>query len=295
MAKASYKVPTSLKRGWGDHEITIHSSMPSTPFKQIGFVGFGLLFVGWSVFATFINSASFSLQLIYVLWAVTTILYLGMLTKTKELQLSSIPALVEYVPRRSREVLTRRSSDPSQFASIVGIEEIEEEGRIRYGDSRVGQVYLVVGSASHLLFNDDRVAILERNDAFWRKVDTSSEWNWITNKEPQRIDQQVSALEERNQRLEVRDPDLVELLNEQYDILTQHVGGNYSSIHQYLLLQGDSVDSLNRMEKTLMAEVGESTLMLKEATALDRWETYAVLGVSYQGTYDELVPLQGTH
>lgn len=293
MAKASYKVATSLKRGWGDHEISIHSSLPSTPFKQIGFIGGGLLAVGWSLYATWISSAGVGLTLAYVLWAGITIVYLGMLSKTRELRVSSIPALVEYLPHKSRHVLTRRGSDPSHFGSIVGIEEIAETGRITYADSRVGQMYFVVGSASHLLFNDDRVAILDRNDSFWCKVDHSSEWIWITNKEPQRIDQQVAALEERNQQLQVRDPDLVELLNEQYDILTGHVGGNYSSIQQYLLLQGDSADSLERMERMLRAEVGDSALMLKEATPLDREETHAVLRVFYTGTYDELVPLQG--
>src|SRR5699024_12063438 len=139
------------------------------------------------------------------------------MTKTKELRIMTVPSLLAYLPKTSRKVYTRRDSNPSGFYSIVGVETIDEDGRIHYSDGSQGQVYLVVGSASYLLFDDDRVDILDRVDAFWRKVETTCEFNFITTKEPQRIHHQVANLERRNQNLEIRDPDGIALRNEWYE------------------------------------------------------------------------------
>lgn len=195
-------------------------------------------------------------------------------------------------PPKARHVFTRRSSNPSDFYSIVGIDGIDDDGRIHFSDGGEGQIYLVVGSASYLLFDEDRIGILDRVDSFWRKVDTTCEHSFITTKEPQRIYHQVANLERRNQALQVRDPDLVELQNEQYDILARHVGGQFTSIHQYLLLKGKSADALRRGHLVLQAEVEGSSLMVKEVTMLDREEAESMLRVFYQGIDDELPDLK---
>lgn len=295
MAKMSYKVPTSLNRSFLDHEITLSkggwAAKPS-PIKQLFFFGGGALVLLWLSTQTFVASSGPVFITLFVIWGLTLIVYFGASTKTKELRAMHVPALLAYVPARARNVLTRRSSNPSDFYSIVGIDTIEPDGRIHYSDGGKGQVYLVVGSASYLLFDEDRIGILDRVDAFWRKIDTTCEWAFITTKEPQRIYHQVAALEQRNQALQVRDPDLIELQNEQYDILTGHVGGKFTSIHQYLLLKGKSHDALRRSHMVLQAEVEGSALMIKEATVLDREETEPMLRVFYQGIDDDLPSLK---
>lgn len=297
MAKTSYKVPTSLNRSFLDHEITLSkggwAAKPS-PIKQLLFFGGGVLAVLWITTQTFVASSGPVFITLFVIWALLAIGYFGGMTKTKELRAMTIPALLAYVPARARTVYTRRSSDPSDFYSIVGIDGVEEDGRIHYSDGGEGQVYLVVGSASYLLFDEDRIGILDRVDAFWRKVESTCEWSFITTKEPQRIYHQVASLEARNHVLEVRDPDLIELQNEQYDILTQHVGGKFTSIHQYLLLKGKRADALRRAHMILQAEVEGSALMIKEATVLDREETEPMLRVFYQGIDDELPSLKAS-
>ncbi|MFD2024068.1 hypothetical protein [Promicromonospora aerolata] len=286
MAKTSYKVPSSLNRSFLDHEITLSkggwAARPS-PLKQLFFFGGGALMLLWVTTSTFVSSSGPVSITLFVIWGLLTIVYFGGLTRTKELRVMTVPALLTYLPARARHVMTRRSSNPSDFYSIVGIHGIDEDGRIHFADGGEGQVYLVVGSASYLLFDEDRIRILDRVDAFWRKIDTACEWSFITTKEPQRIYHQVANLEERNQALEVRDPDLVELQNEQYDILTQHVGGKFTSIHQYLLLKGRSADALRRGHTVLQAELEGSVLMIKEATLLDREETEPMLRLFYQG------------
>ncbi|MEU7317890.1 hypothetical protein [Streptomyces sp. NPDC007083] len=297
MAKSFYKVPASIARSFLDHEITLSkggwAAKPS-PIKQLLFFGGGALALLWVTTSTFVSSASAGFIAMFVIWGLAVIVYFGGMTKTKELRAMSVPALLAYVPATSRHVYTRRSSNPSDFYSMVGIDGIDDDGRIHFSDGGEGQVYLVVGSASYLLFDEDRIGILDRVDAFWRKVDSNCEWATITTKEPQRIYHQVANLERRNQALEIRDPDLIELQNEQYDILTQHVGGKFTSIHQYLLLKGKTTDALRRSHMVLQAEVEGSSLMIKEATVLDKAESQSMLQVFYQGIDDELLSLNAS-
>ncbi|MFF3127054.1 hypothetical protein ACFVRD_33185 [Streptomyces sp. NPDC057908] len=297
MAKMTYKVPSSLNRSFLDHEITLSkggwAAKPS-PIKQLLFFGGGVLALLWVSTSTFVASSGPVPITLFVIWGLAVIIYFGGLMKTKELRIMRVPSLLAYLPSKARHVFTRRSSNPSDFYSIVGIDGIDDDGRIHFSDGGEGQVYLVVGSASYLLFDEDRIGILDRVDSFWRKVDTTCEHSFITTKEPQRIYHQVAKLERRNQALQVRDPDLVELQNEQYDILTRHVGGKFTSIHQYLLLKGKSADALRRGHLVLQAEVEGSSLMVKEATMLDREEAEPMLRVFYQGIDDELLNLKAS-
>lgn len=294
MAKSSYKVPASLNRSFLDHEISLtKSGWPGpTPIKQLLFYGGGGFVVLWAASSTFIKTSGPLFITLFVIWGLATVAYFGGRTKTKELRAMNVPALLSYAPPSARKVYARRSSNPTDFAGIVGVDGIDEDGRIHFSDGGEGQIYLVVGSASAMLFDEDRTNILDRIDGFWRKIDTTCEWSFITTKEPQRIFHQVAHLEERNQNLDLRDPDLIELQNEQYDILTQHVGGKFQSIHQYLLLKGKSEDALKRGHMVLQAEVEGSGLMVKEATMLDRDEAITMLQVFYQGVDDELITLK---
>jgi hypothetical protein len=79
------------------------------------------------------------------------------------------------------------------------------------------------------------------------------------------------------------------LQDEQYDILTGHVGGRFTSIHQYVVLKGKSADALRQAHLVLQAEVEGSSLMIKEVTLLGRDECYQVLRVLYQGTAENLL------
>lgn len=295
MAKTSYKTPVSINRSFLDHEISLSGggwNARPTPIKQLFFYGGGIMVVLWAVTTSFVSKAGLPFIVAFTLWALVAIIYFGGMTRTKELRIAGIPALLSYLPASARHVMTRRSSNPSGFYSIANINAVDEDGVIHFSDGGLGQVYLVVGSASYLLFDEDRVDILNRVDAFWRKVDSSCEWIFITTKEPQRIHHQVANLERRNLALSVRDPDLIALQNEQFDILTDHVGGKFSSIHQYLLLKGKNIDALRKGHMVLQAEVEGSALMIKEATMLDRLEVMPVLRVFYQGVHKPLTPVQ---
>ncbi|MET3172838.1 UNVERIFIED_ORG: hypothetical protein ABIB52_000666 [Arthrobacter sp. UYCu721] len=288
MPKSVYKIPTSIARSFLDHEVALSGGgfqAKPLPMKVLLFWAASILTLFWVASSTFVASAAWWLIALVVIWWLATTAFLGQYSKTKEMKYMSVPALLAYVPVTARRVLTRKSTNPSAFYSVVGIDSINETGLIKYADGTFGQGYLVVGSASILLFEEDRKAILNRVDSFWRKVDTSCEYTWVTTKEPQRVYHQIANLERRNLAMETRDPELKELLDEQYDILKDYVGDQFKSIHQYLLLKGDSLEALRRAHSVLQAEVETSSLMIKGCTMLNGAEVTEMFTVLYKGKH----------
>ena len=286
MAKERYIVPVSLDRTILDHELTLSSNamrLKPLPMKVIfAYIG-SITVLMWLLTGTPLKGASFGyLVLISVWWIVATV-YFASYSKTKEMRGEMIMALINYLPKTARKVLTRSDSSPGQFHSIVGIKDVDEKtGFITYADGMVGQAYAVVGSASCLLFNQDRDAILNRNDRFYRKLEPGVEWVFITTKEPQHVHTQIATLEKRNRRLspDARDPELVALMDEQYQSLKSYVGASFFSIHQYLILIARNEEDLRKAHNLLDAEAGDSSLMFKKVTML---------------TYDETIDLLATH
>lgn len=287
MAKSIYKIPISLGRSILDLEINLGAkgwNLKPLPMKVILFWLCSIFAVFWLVFATFLKHANPLLNILLIAWWLMATAFLGKYSKTKELRIKSVPALVNYVTPGARRVVTRRSADPTGFQSIAGINGIDESGFITWNDGTVGQAYLVVGSASVLVFAKDKLAILDRVDAFYRKVDTSYEVATVTTKEPQRVYRQLANLERRNQSLDVYSPELQELLEEQHAILTGYVGGSFASIHQYFVVKADNLEALRKAHVVLEAEAEESALMIRQLTQLDGNDTKEMLRGVYAGS-----------
>lgn len=284
--KSVYKIPTSINRSFLDHEVALSGGgfqAKPLPMKVLLFWAASVLTLFWTATSTFVADASWYLVFLVVVWWLLATAFLGQYSKTKEMKYMSVPALLSYVPVQARRVLTRKSTNPSAFYSVVGIDNISETGLIKYADGTYGQGYLVVGSASVLLFDEDRRSILNEVDSFWRKVDTTCEYTIVTTKEPQRVYHQIANLERRSLALDTRDPELKELLDEQYDILKDYVGKQFKSIHQYMILKGDNLEALRRAHSVLQAEVEGSSLMIKGCTMLDGPEVTEMFTVMYKG------------
>lgn len=286
MAKDRYSVPVSLDRSILDHELSLSNKsfhMKPLPMKVIfTYVG-SIVVLMWLLTGTPLKGSSFGFLALITIWWIAATAYFAAYSKTKEMRMNQIGALLDYVPKKSRRVLTRSDSRMGPFQSIVGIQSVDENtGLITYVDGMVGQAYSVVGSASRLLFDQDRDAILNRNDRFYRKLEPGVEWVFITTKEPQRVYAQVAALEKRNQALplEARDPELVALMDEQYESLRSYVGSSFFSIHQYLILIARNEEELRKAHNLLDSEAADSSLMFKQVSML---------------TYDETIDLLATH
>lgn len=284
MAKDRYGVMTSLNRGPGDHEIRFSPSLPELMIKSLVFWAAGGAVIAWATQATFISGASLWLKVLFVLWGLSVVFFFGRTTKTKELVASQVPVIAEYLPRKSRRVNTRTISSPTPFYSVTGgLDGVDEDGVLSLYGGAKAKVFRVVGSASYLLFDEDRVAIVDRYETFLRKLEPNCDVTTVTTSEPQRIHHQLANLERRNRDLVQRDPDLIELQNEFFEILTEHVGSRYTSTHQYLIVTGDSADALNRAVKIVEGEATSSSLVFRELVGLDRAEVVPVLQMFFQG------------
>lgn len=286
MAKMSYKIPSDLNKTFTDMEIAISNSdgvgIKPLPMRVIIMYVFSGLICFWSVTNTFIGQGPVIVWLSFIIvWVILTFV-LARYDSTKQMQAQLIPAFMEYIPKSNRYLITRTSSKATSFYQLVGIESVSSDGFIRYIDGTCAYAYRVVGSASILLFDSDRNAILDRVDMFYRKFPPEAEIITVTDKESQKIYHQINALQERYDNLQVRNPDLLNLLYEQHDILENDIGGHYRSIHQYMLIKADNEEMLIAAKNVLQSEVENSGLMIRKCVQLDREDVFEFLSQIYQ-------------
>ncbi|MEW1881949.1 MULTISPECIES: hypothetical protein [Rhodococcus] len=296
MAKSSYKIPVSIDRSRLDHKITLQAFQLKSKPLSIKIILYWVLFVfvtAWVVLQSPLSAAPWIVLVFLVIWMTVTAAVLGKQTKTGDMKFMQLPALLEYIPTRKRKVMTRTNSKPYGFLSIVGIKDVEASGIIRYVNGDVAQLYSIVGSASALLFEGDRNAIIRRVDNFHQKIDSGPSWCYMTTKESQRVFQQIAAIEHQNRELRHRDPELLALEQEKLDVLVNDVGGQFSSLHQYLLVRATSMKELKAAHRVLRAERENSSLMFRRCELLNGPDGLEVLRSVYQSPgKDRIEPIK---
>lgn len=288
MAKEHYRIPFDLNASHADMEIAIRTKdgigFKPAPMKNVLAYVIGFLACFYIIMNTTMAVAPLPIK---ILFAVTWCLGVIMLCKqdsTQRMQASLIGPLLNYIPKRSRVVVTRSNQNAAPFYSIVGIESVDDRtGLISFFDGTFGYMYRVVGSASILLFDADRDAILDRVDAFYRKMNTDSEIIFLTIKSSQAVYKQVAALKRRYDRLRYRDPELLALAEEQFGVLKNFVGGSFKSIHQYMIIKCDNKEMLAQTKNVLRSEVENSSRMIKRCVALYGDDITDVLSSIYKG------------
>lgn len=289
-SKQSYKIPASIDRSILDLEIVLatkNTAARPIMMKVVIFWVTSLSLTVWLMMNSFIKDAPWWVMVLIFLWVVAVTFFYAHADATKELRLGQLPTLASYLPKKNRQIITRKTSSPAPFYSIVNIDKVGDEdqdnGVIYFSDGTFGRAFLVVGSASALLFDEDRRAILDRVDNFYRKISNDTQFITVTNKEPQRIHRQLAGLVRQTQRLEKRDPELLELLNEDADVLRNVVGGQgFKSIHQYLILKSKTREELRLAYELVRSEVTSSQLMIAQCTTLDQREVLDMLAKIYR-------------
>lgn len=271
--KRSYKIPAGLNASYGDMELAVQSKdglgVKPLPIKVIvTYIG-SILLCFYVCTKTVVSHGSFvQIGAFVILWIAMT-LTLAKFDGTKRMQVQFLPTLINYLPKASRNIITRTSAKANGFYKIAGIESINKKtGLIEYADGTYAYMYLVVGSASILLFDADKEAIISRVDSFYRKIGFDVELIFTTTKESQKVYNQVASLKKRYNKLTVRDPDLELIANEQLDVLNNYVGGSFRSIHQYLTIKADNKEALVTNKNVLQSEVENSSRMIKRCVAL---------------------------
>lgn len=285
--KQAYKIPADLDATYADMEIAIQSKdgigVKPLPIKII------LTYVASAIVCFYITThgvvsrgSALQIVLFVLLWIVLTI-QLASFDKSKMMKAQLLPVLFEYIPKANRYIFTRTKNRANDFLRIAGIDKIEENGCVHYIDGTYGYWYRVVGSASILLFDEDRDAILQRVDSFYRKIGTDGEIIFMTTKEAQKVYRQIANLKRRYDALTANDPDLLLIANEQFDVLKHHVGNSFKSIHQYMILKADNREALTIMKNVLQSECENSMLMIKQCTALYADDINQACRVIYRG------------
>lgn len=238
----------------------------------------------WVMTQTIISSGSLPQLICFVICWVLLTLVLFKQDATGRMQAELILTLLNYIPKKARQVITRNSANALPFYQIAGIDRIDKKsGLVVYTDGTYGYWYRVVGSASVLLFDADKRAILDRVDGFYQKMNTECEVIFITTKAAQQVYKQVANLKRRYDRLEVRDPELLELADEQFRCLKNYVGKEFKSVHQYLVLKADNKEVLLQSKNILQSEVENSTRMIKRCIPMFYDDIVAVLEQIYCG------------
>lgn len=286
MAKQSYKIPDTLDKSFLDTEIAIKNDdgigIRPTSLKVILSFLVSVLLCFWIVSKSFISAGSVPEKILFaILWFALTVVLLRE-DRTGQMQFMMVPTFFNYLFKSNRVVLTRSTAYANAFYGIVGISDINlDTGLITYSDGTYGYMYRVVGSGSVLLFDEDRDAILNRVDSFYRKMKTDYEIIFLTAKESQKVYRQVANLKKRYDKLD--DDELKAVADMEYDYLKNYVGGSFRSTHQYMIIKADNKEALMTGKNMLQSEVENSTLMIKQCTALFGEDLYNVLRSVYKG------------
>lgn len=295
MAKKSYKIPASLNENHLNMEIALQTKdgvgLKPLPVRVILVWLFGLLagfYMVMNASSVVAQSSIFTRVLFTAVW-IGFIFVLSKVDRAHKMAIELIPALLSYLQKSNRYVITRRTANAGPFYSIVGIRSIDPKtGLVSYVDGTYAYWYSVVGTASVLLFPEDRDAILDRVKDFYDKLGSDCEILFMTTKEPQRIQHQTAHLMAQYKALtpEVKDDEDMKLIvREQYKILTEFVGKKFKSLHQYMIIKGDNEEALSALNNIIISEVHSSSLMLKQCTALYEKDIENVLKLIYASNH----------
>ena len=286
MSKQSYKIPASLDKSFVDMELAIQNKdgigARPLPVKTILTVVCSILICAFAIFKTPVSVLPIPFIILFVIiWAALTIL-LCKKDKTNLMQMAMLPTLINYFAPGQKKLTTRSSEKANPFMNFVGVENVSDKGMLTFVDGSYGYVYRVVGSASILLFDQDRDAIIDRVDSFYRKIGTDCEIITVTSKESQKIYRQLAALQKRYNNMRFKDPDLKMLAEEQFDILKNHVGGTFKSIHQYMIIKADNKEALMTALSVFQSEYENSALMIRRCSKLKKDDVLDFLKSIYQ-------------
>lgn len=273
--KSSYKIPYGLDEGYADMTISLSTKDGTVgrvlPIKVVLAYVFSFLLCMYLMLNTFVGTMSTIPQkiLFVILWIALTIT-LASFDTTRRMNIQLVPVVLNYLPKSARYVYTRGNKVATPFFNLVGIEDIYDDGLIEFIDGTYGYWYRVTGSASILLFDADKEAIVNRVDSFFRKWNSDSEVVFMTMKEAQKVERQVASLMQRYSNLQTSDQELRDLAEEQFRILKNYVGHEFKSIHQYMLIKSKNKEALMVSVNILQSEVENSSLMIKQCVPLEQ-------------------------
>lgn len=277
MAKQRFKIPASLDVSYFDMEFHLKTkdglginrpvSAKTVLFTLLaGFAWFYL------VFQSFIGTSGIPLIIGFTIgWVALSILLIRP-DKTNRLGIELVLSMINYLPKTGRFVPVRMGDNVYPLQSLLNIRTVDpEDGVIHYLDGAVGHVYHVVGSASTLMFEQDKQAILNKVDSFYRKLPVDVEVIYDTVYEGHSVDVQVESVKYDMNNLNSSSKGLQALLMEQHQILDLAINSSQglTSLHQYLVVRATNEATLMDFENLLIGDVEGDGLMFRLAKTLN--------------------------
>lgn len=288
MAKKVYNIPDSLDKSILDSEIVLKSekagvSFKPLPIRVILYYVISIILGLFILFETELKNMGLFWIIFFVITWVLFVVNMLKTDKSGEPQVSMFRAMMDYLPRKRRNVPTRMTSNAVPFYGIANIKNITTGGFVEFADDTVGYFYEVIGSASNLLFDADRSAILNRVDSFYRSMKPEYEYIYVTIRRPQKVYKQVGNLKKKFDRLSDSDWEIKLKANQNFTMLTEKVGKEYKSIHQYLIIKAKDKESLELAKSMLSIEVASSSLVFKHVRAFLKEDIIELLQEVYMG------------
>lgn len=276
MAKKVYKIPITLDNSYLDSEILLKSPSGAFGFsKPISFRTIAIWMVSFFMllFLTLkgpiLSAGSFLLGLgIYIVWILLTFL-LARADGTKRLGIELVGVSMDYFGRSNRYFTVRRTDPISRMRKLSGIFDVDEtDGRLKFLDGSIGYVFEIVGTASILMFEDDKRAILDQVGKFYRTLPMDVELIFDTVRESVRTDNQIASLKERYQRYWGSSSGIKALFNEQLRALEYGIGSSFKSTRQYMIIKAGNEDLLDQTIQLIASDIEGNGLMFRYARAL---------------------------
>ncbi|MGX1195860.1 hypothetical protein [Metabacillus sp. SLBN-84] len=292
MAKTRFKIPTSLDVSYFDMEFNVKSKNGvglNRPVSAKTILFTLLAAFGWFylVFQSFIGKGGIPIIIGFTIaWVILSVL-LVRADKTNRTGLELVLSMINYLPKSGRYVPVRMSDTVYPLQYLLNVRDVDpEDGRIHFLDGQVGHCYHIVGSASALMFEQDKQMILNKVDAFYRKLPVGVEVIYDTVYEGHSVDEQLEAVKEAKKALVVKSKGLNALLKEQHDILKYAINNNQglTSLHQYLVVRAPSDAALAEFENLLIGDVEGDGLMFRLAKTLNYKEMERYFG-SFLGSH----------
>lgn len=274
--KNVYRIATSLDRSYMDVEVALQakSGVGLRPLPL-----YTLLIWILAIFGSFLIVVTDALPIQFLplplrgLFMLLCIAFTYVATSRdggNQTRMAAIRNMATYMFVKPSRILKTRSTDPAtMFYRLVGIKDISKKtGMVTYMDGTVAYFYRVVGNASSLLFDSDKDAVINRVDNFFRKIPDFIRCEIVTVKEPQKVVTNKVRMKELYAGLKIRDKDLIGIMQESYKNLDEYVGGEFKSIHQYLILYAGSKEYVNKAHSILVNELQGSGLMFSSAEPL---------------------------
>lgn len=295
LAKNSYSIPLDINKGQVDRQFQLKIKsqgikLTKRPVTMLTlfiwlFAGLALLFL---LFNTFIGKGSIFGAIVFSIGYVVILFILSKQDASKRYGYELLAVYIEYVLRKTREVILRKGSDLEYARKFFGVKTVEktgyESGLIRQVDGRWARIYVVAGTASAMLYPDDQARLLDKTAAFYKSFDESTDIIFDTGRELQRVDYQLIANDQLKRQ--VYDKQLLRLFDEQEYYMKVGIGGykdpnarasgdvdssddGYYSIHQYMMLISDSKQSLYDAENEVFSNFENDGYVFKYVRPLE--------------------------